>query len=632
MNSPNQHDESLERIRSRAKELLLISGGPDTADAETLAAFVDGTLALDEISEATARRWVDLLGADALISDRLRAASEFQPSQVLNEVIVPSEMSSSVFGGSGDAEAPAEGTGSPVELQPPPIPHHAHRPWWRRPIVGLTTATAVVAVAVMLSLFTHRHTPGFSSGGPANQPLRALQWPLSRAFDSPSLSLHSSSLRAWVQRQPLLPTRLPDFASSQSTLGSGGTDHFGPWRLATVIVRSEDGWGSGAIISADGWVLTNYHVVANPAQSAALGGEPASLDIITAQVVEGHIKPRPALQATLYRADPVHDLALLKLRALPPGQTALPYFRLASHLQDAEDCYVIGSQANGPAWWIRSGRVSQQFDYPDDLSEFAAGVITSGADVSRDRATVVVSDTRISPGDSGGPLLNAQGELIGLTFATAANATAGSVGWHIALKHLQNFIAELPHQVEGVPFDVWTAGLPKATILQPELADADHDGRIDSLRYLYAARTQDSDALQPLAFTVFVDLQERSGNGKEPLDLVPVGIWGMDRGRFRFDVFLTARADQVRVAGYTDSQGIVDEIRIARPHEDAASVIWHRDNHGGWTATKPSSLAPLIGPTRLAGRDLHRLQVILNQIGAGANNPSSAGSDKGKQP
>jgi len=106
MNSPSQRDESLERIRSRAKELLQVSGAQDTANAETLAAFVDGTLALDEIPESIAKRWIELLGVDAVISDRLQVDSEFlapsgdtQPSRVLNEVIVPSEgLHTSVFG------------------------------------------------------------------------------------------------------------------------------------------------------------------------------------------------------------------------------------------------------------------------------------------------------------------------------------------------------------------------------------------------------------------------------------------------------------------------------------------------------------------------------------------------------
>ena len=70
MNDPGRHDKSLERIRSRARELL-ISGGPDTADAEALAAFVDGTLSLDEISDASLGRWIDLFGSNALIEDRL---------------------------------------------------------------------------------------------------------------------------------------------------------------------------------------------------------------------------------------------------------------------------------------------------------------------------------------------------------------------------------------------------------------------------------------------------------------------------------------------------------------------------------------------------------------------------------
>jgi S1-C subfamily serine protease len=606
----DESDNSAETIVSRARELAG-KPRPEIADAEILAAISDGTLAFEDVDETTLERCVRTFGINSVL-EAFKAGSqqvnvsETEPiAQVGNEVdltyretIEPARVESVVRSGG--------------------FAWWRRRPVWLRLSRALATAAAVI-LAGLTFILTHRQ---FSPPIPANQPLTALQWPSNRPFDP-------SSLKTWGRQQPPLPTHMPDFASSQSTLGAGGTDHFAPWRLATVIVRSEHGWGSGAIISADGWILTNYHVVATPAQSAALTGEPASLDIITAEVVEGRLKPRPAFQAALYRADPVHDLALLKLRTLPPGQTVLPYFRLASQLQDGEECYVIGSQAKGPAWWVRSGRVSQQFDYPEDLSEFAAGAVTSGGDVSRDRATVIVSDTRISPGDSGGPLLNTQGELIGLTFATAANATAGSVGWHIALKHLENFLADLPHRVEGVPFDVWTVGLPEATMLRPGLADADHDGRIDSLRYRYAARTQeDSNALQPVAFTVFVDLRERSGNGQEALDLVPYGIWGLDRGRFRFDVFQTARADHVRAAGYTDSQGIVDEIRVARAHEDAASVIWHRGNHGGWTATRPSPPAPLIDPTRLAGRDLHRLQIILGQLKTGADSPSSEGSNK----
>src|SRR5262249_46345215 len=156
-------------------------------------------------------------------------------------------------------------------------------------------------------------------------------------------------------------------------------------------------------------------VVEDSAQDAARVGEPASLEVIMPRLVDGRMKPQTALKATLYRADPVHDLALLKLDVLPAGTKEVPFFRLASAVRDREDCFVIGSAFNSFAWWVRSGNVSQQFDFPEDLSQVAAGASGSSTLVDRSRATVIVTDTRISPGDSGGPLLNSKGELIGLT-------------------------------------------------------------------------------------------------------------------------------------------------------------------------------------------------------------------------
>jgi S1-C subfamily serine protease len=110
------------------------------------------------------------------------------------------------------------------------------------------------------------------------------------------------------------------------------------------------------------------------------------------------------------------------------------------------------------------------------LSQYAAGVASEGGDVERTHATVIVTDARISGGDSGGPLLNEKGNLIGLTFATSANSTAGSVGWHITLDHVREFVADLPEDPEGVPFDLWSAGLPNSARVA-ELSDADEDGR-----------------------------------------------------------------------------------------------------------------------------------------------------------
>jgi hypothetical protein len=390
-----------------------------------------------------------------------------------------------------------------------------------------------------------------------------------------------------------------------------------------VIVRSENGWGSGAFISADGWLLTNYHVVEDEAQKAAATSGQVTMDVIMATAVDGRPKPRPAVKARLYRADPVLDLALLKLEQ--PPAAPLPFFRLAASFNDGDDCIVIGSQGNGPAWWVRNGIVSQQFDFPSDLSQFAAGASTERPTLDRNRVTVIVTDTRVSGGDSGGPLLNANGELIGLTFATSANQTAGSVGWHVALPHVRGFVAKLPAAPEGVPFDSWTAGLGERVAFESEMVDGDHDGQVDAISYVYAEQGENGQP-HPVARTLFIDFSQRTPRSDKFADRVPAGLWGMDRrGRFRFDVFLTTRADGLVAAGYTNADGNLDEIRIGRDRSDAASLVWRRSPGGTWQASRPSTPSPLIDAAKLTPAGMARLRMLIGDQGTGSSAPRQGG-------
>ena len=211
-------------------------------------------------------------------------------------------------------------------------------------------------------------------------------------------------------------------------------------------------------------------------------------------------------------------------------------------------------------------------------------------------------------------MLNANGELVGLTFATPENMTAGSVGWHIALPHLRAFVANSPGRPEGVPFDIWTAGLPEASMLEPQLADGDDNGKIDSLVYRYAQGTEErSGEARAAAITVFVDFAERSLQSKNVLDRIPHGLWGMeDRGRFRFDVLLALRADGVVAIGYTNSGGVVDDIRIGRAGQETATVMWRRSENGLWSAI--SQPAPLLDPTRISAGNLERFDAIVSRL------------------
>src|SRR5581483_4869229 len=315
-------------------------------------------------------------------------------------------------------------------------------------------------------------------------------------------------------------------------------------------------------------------------------------------------------KATVYRVDPEHDLALLKLDAMPAGMTQVPFFKLAQSVNDSEDCFVVGSQFNGPAWWLRATNISQRFDFPDDLSQVAAGVDTQAAMIDRSDVTVLVSDARVSPGDSGGPLLNAKGELVGLTFATSANSSAGSVGWHIALRHLKAFLATMPSQPEGVPFDLWTAGLPHASMLEPQLADADGQGRTNSLVWRFATAGENGQEVAA-ATVAFIDLGQHNhddSGAQGALQHIPHGVWGVrGQGAFEFDVCIVRRADGVAAVAYTDASKNVTEIRIGHGDRNVAEIIWRRGEKGTWTAT-PGGKTPLIDAGSYNGDQLHRLQ------------------------
>ncbi|HET9370178.1 MAG TPA: serine protease, partial [Vicinamibacterales bacterium] len=454
-----------------------------------------------------------------------------------------------------------------------------------------------------------------ASGSPAAAPsVMTLDW-----------SAPSKAPTGWKANTPrALPRVLPDFgvAPTGGTLGSGGSGRFRSSQMATVIVRSEDGWGSGAFISADGWLLTNYHVVERAAQRASISGAVATLDVIAPEVAGDRLKAGQARRARLYRADPVHDLALLKLES-PPAPLA--FFKLADKVDEGQDCIVIGSQGNGPAWWVRASIVSQVFDFPADLSQVAAGVVSDRPSLDRNTLTVLLTDARVSSGDSGGPLVNDAGELIGLTFATPRNATSGSVGWHVALPHLKAFVANLPAAPEGVPFDAWTAGLGEDIGFDARFVDGNRDGRIDAVQVEYG--TSEDGQPRLLARTTFVDFAQRATETQASNRRLPSGLWGVDgRGTYQFDVFLTARADGLAAAGYANREGIVDEIRVGRLGEENAGVVWRRTAAGRWQATRPSTPELLIDEARLGAENVARLQAIASdQVRSG---PAGRGANK----
>lgn len=191
------------------------------------------------------------------------------------------------------------------------------------------------------------------------------------------------------------------------------------------------GSGSGVVISADGYIITNAHVV-------TVGGQEAEPSIRVA-TTDGRLWP-----SEIIGTDPVSDIAVIKI------DTGFPLAPIAvgdsSALNVGDDTVAIGAPL-GLSNTVTLGIVSAlnrsitvgsseteedgpgQFDF-----DLPFGQPNSNTSVS---LPVIQTDASINPGNSGGALLNAQGELIGINVAIASNTTngqgAGSIGLGFAI-------------------------------------------------------------------------------------------------------------------------------------------------------------------------------------------------------
>ncbi len=167
------------------------------------------------------------------------------------------------------------------------------------------------------------------------------------------------------------------------------------------------GQGTGFIISPDGQVVTNAHVVE---------------DAVTIKVMlsDGTVEP-----AELVQKDPSRDLAVLKIEG-----ESLPAARLgnSAEVEVGDEVLAIGNALGlGDTPTVTTGIVSA-LDRQLQLG---------GSRLTR----LIQTDAAINPGNSGGPLVNAKGEVIGVNTAIAGNAEG--IGFAISIDHARPVIETL---------------------------------------------------------------------------------------------------------------------------------------------------------------------------------------------
>ncbi len=164
--------------------------------------------------------------------------------------------------------------------------------------------------------------------------------------------------------------------------------------------------GSGTIISKDGLVLTNYHVVRNGRKF-----------IIT-------LADQTEVAAELVGEDPLTDLALLRLN--PAEIKAANVTLSVARLGDSDKLVVGDTVMSMGSPWALSKSVTLGIVSNTNRIFVSTGNDTEGMRFSRDQRTGIYTrwiqhDSAINPGNSGGPLVNLLGEVIGVNTLGSTN-------------------------------------------------------------------------------------------------------------------------------------------------------------------------------------------------------------------
>ncbi|MEO1993158.1 MAG: trypsin-like peptidase domain-containing protein [Pirellulales bacterium] len=223
---------------------------------------------------------------------------------------------------------------------------------------------------------------------------------------------------------------------------------------AVSIFAGEAGGGAGVVVSADGYALTNYHVV-----------QPAGI------AMQCGLSDGQLYDAVLVGLDPTGDVALIKL----VGRSDFPHASLADseRVEVGDFCFAIGNPfllATDLQPSVSAGIVSGVHRY-----QFPAGTILEYTDCLQ-------VDAAINPGNSGGGLFNAQGQIIGVngraSFEKRGRVNVG-VGYAISANQLENFLGFLKG---GRLVDHATLGATVATSADGRVVVSDILERSDAFR------------------------------------------------------------------------------------------------------------------------------------------------------
>jgi len=183
--------------------------------------------------------------------------------------------------------------------------------------------------------------------------------------------------------------------------------------------------GSGVIISPDGYVVTNHHVAGK------------------ATAIRCFLSTRKELEAKLIGTDALTDIAVLKIdvSSLRPEEQKLPYAKFGSSesLKIGDPVLAMGSPLALTQSVTRGIVANKDMMFPD---LFGSDLLLDGEDVGL-LVKWIGHDAQILPGNSGGPLVNLQGEIVGINEISLGGFFGGGIGGAIPSELVKKVSDEL---------------------------------------------------------------------------------------------------------------------------------------------------------------------------------------------
>jgi serine protease Do len=177
--------------------------------------------------------------------------------------------------------------------------------------------------------------------------------------------------------------------------------------------------GTGFIISKDGLILTNNHVVED------------AVKITVSLFGEDNDQEHPGYQAKLVGRDAYSDTALIQLTEKPDHPLPEARFGDSSQMAAGDWVMAIGNPFN-QGWTVTVGVIS---------------AMQRPVDVTENRQTEMIqTDAAINPGNSGGPLLNLRGEVIGINTAIISNGRSEGnigIGFAVPINSVRDLLPQL---------------------------------------------------------------------------------------------------------------------------------------------------------------------------------------------